>query len=207
MSIDQPITTTEDASETYESASEPKDEGRPSPNVVIFRHPFDETPRILLLLLFYAAAIYISVAFPVTVQRVPLGSIFGKEMSIGIPLAAIVPIMMMGGIVHSLYDVRYVLTPDYVMEIEGLLSFNEKSVRLHYIHIRGMEIERNIFQKMFNIGNLKLGSAIAQGDSDVVLRGVYDPRRYKDIINERIMERMSADGAHENNSIFEPGGE
>lgn len=200
------MTTTEEPSETHSSASE-ETEARPSPNVVIFRHPLDETPRILLLLLFYAAAIYISIAFPVTVQRIPLGVIFGKELSIGLPLAAIVPIVMMGSIVHSLYDVRYVLTPDYVMEIEGLLSFNERSVRLHYIHIRGMEIERNIFQKMFNIGNLKLGSAIAQGDSDVVLRGVFDPRRYKDIINERIMERMSAEGGHENNSIFEPGGE
>lgn len=178
-----------------------------SENIVVNRHYLDELPRIVLLILLYILAIYVSIKVPVTVQYIPLGSLFGKQFSIGLPLAGIVPLMLMANIAHSLMNYRYVLTPDYVMEIEGLLDFREKSQRLHYIHIRGMEIEKSVFQKMFNLGDLKLGSPVAQADAEIVLRGIRDPRRFKDIINQRIIEQSGTHESHDNNSIFVPGDE
>ena len=160
---------------------------RESDNIVIYRSPLNEIPRGIVLLALYVATIYVSWTYPESIQYVSLGELFGRELSMGLPLFGIVPLVFMGAISHSLLNFRYVLTPDYVMEIEGLLDLREKSVRLHYIHIRGMEIDRSVLQKLLNIGDLRLGSAVAHGDSEIVMKGIYNPRHYKDIINQRIM--------------------
>jgi uncharacterized membrane protein YdbT with pleckstrin-like domain len=157
--------------------------------VIIYRSPLAEAPRIFLLVVLYIATIYFTNKFPITVHQISIGSLFGYDITFGLPLLGLLPLMLMGNIVVRLMNYKYVLTPDYVLEIEGLMALVEKSVRLHYIHLRGIEIERSVLQKLFNLGDLRLGSAIAQGDAEIVMKGIYNPRRVKDIINERMIEQ------------------
>jgi uncharacterized membrane protein YdbT with pleckstrin-like domain len=74
----------------------------------------------------------------------------------------------------------------YISRYSGLLSTNLRTSRLLYKHVRGVEIEQSIFGRIFNIGDLHVGSDNSRTTAEIVISGVRHPERIKDIILKRV---------------------
>lgn len=172
---------------------------RVSENIVIKRSPRDELGKITIWIVLLWYAIYGTLNLPWSIQKVFLGTIAGYQVAFYLPFFLLFPLVFGIYILHRLYNYLYVLTPDYVLEVSGRISFNLKSQRIRYAHIRGVNVEQNIFQRIFNVGDIRLASAMQQRDSDVLMEGVANPNLYKDIINQRIHEAINNGGASSSN--------
>jgi|GEM_PF-1278753 len=161
-------------------------------NIVINRSPLSEGPKIVLFVVTLVLAVYLSINFPWTAQRIPLGEFFGWNLGFDLPLFGIIPFVLLGVIAHNLLNYRYVLTPEYVLEIEGLLAFSSHTARVHYIHIRGIEIDKTFYQRLVGIGKVSLvsmGSLTSDSEAEICMKGVANPGKIKDMIEARTKEK------------------
>ena len=156
---------------------------------------------LLAVLVTTVMAIYLAVSFDWGSQTLTLGQVLKHELRITLPLFGIVPLVLLGTLSHRLLDRRYLLCNDYILEVEGLLAWKLRTVRLRYLHIRGLEVDRTILQHLFNVGDLRVGGEISPEDTDIVMTGIYKPERYKDIIKERINQKVTALGLSENRRL------
>ncbi|MCB0319227.1 MAG: PH domain-containing protein, partial [Bdellovibrionales bacterium] len=60
-----------------------------------------------------------------------------------------------------------------------------------YEHIRGVELDRTLYQRMFNLGDIKIGSSM-KNEIEVLIRGIYKPDYYKRIIEYRLRLHMES---------------
>ena len=159
--------------------------------LVIYRSHRSELMSILLFLVLFAASIYASMVFPWATQRIPLGSMFGAELYLPLPLFAIIPLALLGRILHGLYNYRYILCDEYVLEVKGLLSLRRRSIRLNYVHIRGVQIDESLLQQFLGIGDLQiLGITGEHGEPRIEMKGVANPRALKDLIQQNIQRSV-----------------
>jgi len=158
-------------------------------NEVFARCARDELHLILFFLGAVAIMVWLTRELPWSLQTVDLGEIIGWDIQVGIPLFALLPIMIGLVIMRRLYDRRYILTPEYVLQVEGLTSLRRRSLRLHYQHIRGVEIDVSFLDMILGSGDVLLFSDVAQQNAQIALLGVSHPRAVKDRIEARIRER------------------
>lgn len=76
----------------------------------------------------------------------------------------------------------------YVSRYAGILGTNLRTSRLLYHHVRGVEIEQSILGRIFNLGDIHVGSDNSRSTAEIVIRGVYNPERIKDILLARVDE-------------------
>lgn len=152
--------------------------------ITLRRSPLAELPRISLLLVLIVAGTLLSVIYPVTIQTVviPLGS---YEFAIVLPLIGLPLLLLAAYIIHRLWDTKYVIGADYVRSIKGLLSLSKEDMRIEYSTVRGIEIVRPLWQRILNVGTLKIGSAM-RVEVEVLIEGIFNPSRYRDIILSRM---------------------
>jgi hypothetical protein len=81
----------------------------------------------------------------------------------------------------------------YVSRYSGILGTNLRTSRLLYKHVRGVEIEQSILGRIFNLGDIHVGSDNSRSTAEIVIRGVYNPERIKDILLERVAATMQAE--------------
>lgn len=74
----------------------------------------------------------------------------------------------------------------YVSRYAGILSTNLRTSRLLYKHVRGVEIEQSILGRILNIGDIHVGSDNSRSTAEIVLRGVRNPERIKDMLLQRV---------------------
>lgn len=160
--------------------------------VVIYRSHLNEWINILLVCLLSLCAGILTNKLEWSLQWISLGSLFGTNLTFPLPLFAIVPLALLGVIIHNVYNYRYILCDDYVLSVKGLWDFNRSSVRINYVHVRGVEIDEGLIQQVFGLGDLRiLGTAGTESDHAVVMQGVRNPRKIKDLIQERINAKLS----------------
>lgn len=147
---------------------------------------------IFLIALSVPLSIYLSVRFPWAMQ--PL--IRSEFVTIKLPFFAIVPLVIVAKLMHSSRDLKMVFTDDYVLFITGLMSWREKSIRLHYFNIKEIGIDETLYQKLFGLGDLIITAVATQIESAIRMPGVRNARMIKDFINQRmdaqIHERQNA---------------
>lgn len=88
----------------------------------------------------------------------------------------------------------------YVSRYNGILSTNLRTSRLLYQHVRGVEIEQSILGRLFNLGDIHVGSDNLRSSAEIVIRGVRCPEAIKDELLRRVeeaqrLERITAEGA------------
>ena len=74
----------------------------------------------------------------------------------------------------------------YVSRYTGILGNNLRTSRLLYHHIRGVEIEQSIIDRMLDLGDIHVSSDNSRASAEIVIRGVRRPERIKDILLERV---------------------
>lgn len=74
----------------------------------------------------------------------------------------------------------------YVSRYTGILGNNLRTSRLLYHHIRGVDIEQTILNRLLDIGDIHVASDNSRASAEIVIRGVRRPERVKDILLERV---------------------
>ncbi|MCB9030143.1 MAG: PH domain-containing protein [Deltaproteobacteria bacterium] len=161
---------------------------KPTPKfktVNVYRSPLAELPGIVIFFGLFISMFYFNREYPDTIQHIPLQLGDMLYFDISLPLFGILPILSFAYVAHRLLDDKYVIDQDSLREISGLLSFNKKDMRIQFENIRGIEIDRNLYERLVNVGDLKVGSAMHEG-IEAHLAGIRNPSKYRDIILERM---------------------
>ena len=87
-------------------------------------------------------------------------------------------------LIHRLYDSKYLIGKDYIRALHGLLSFRKQDIRLEYMDIRGIEINRGLYGRVVNTGIITIGTAMMEKE-EMNITDIYNPSFYRDIILKR----------------------
>lgn len=74
----------------------------------------------------------------------------------------------------------------YVSRYTGILGNSLRTSRLLYQHVRGVEIEQSILDRLLDLGDIHVSSDNSRASAEIVIRGVCRPERIKDILLERV---------------------
>ncbi len=165
-------------------------------NIVIFRSARSQLISILCLIALIAYAVYATHRYDWAVQDITFGSPDGRQIHFPLPLFGLLPLALAAKILHSLLNFRYILCDTYVLEVQGLWALRRKSIRLNYVHIRGVEISESIVQQLLGIGDIEILSDISivgasgiAAEHTILMRGVARPREIKDTIQSHIQSQ------------------
>jgi len=98
------------------------------------------------------------------------------------PALYLLPLVVLARAAFSVYNERFVITPEYVIHVTGRLAWRGRSSRLAYGSIQEIEIEETIAQRVFAVGDIKLIPMAGSEVSSIKLCGVRSPRAVKDLI-------------------------
>lgn len=152
--------------------------------IVLYRHHLQELPIAILVVLLAFAAYPLSVYVPISIQHVSVLS-----LRIPIPLFGLMPLVGIAYIFNRLWNCRYEIHDGYVMAEEGRMSFTLSDIRIDYENVRGIEIDRSIYQRVMRLGDLKVGSSMS-ADVELVMHGILHPEQYREIIEDRIRKHF-----------------
>lgn len=148
-----------------------------------------EAANIFLCIILLIGGLRSSMYFSFGVQWLDLGII-----GIPIPLFFLPALTLAAYVLHSIYDTKYFVERDCIRAEHGLASFQSIETRIDYVHVRGAEVHQNILDRMFDVGTLKVGSAM-QATAEVVFSGIRHPEKWeKHILDQaRGIQRRDAD--------------
>ena len=152
-----------------------------SGKIVLTQNFLNQLPMLVALAFSFPAAIWLSIAYPWSVEHLEI-PLF--NFAFPLPLFAIIPLLLLGALFHALYNVRLILCPEYLIYVEGALNWKEKSIRVEYEHIREIEIDQTIYQRIVNVGDILVTVVATSIESSLIVPGVHDPRAVKDLIRE-----------------------
>ena len=164
-----------------------KTEVQESP-IVFYRSPLAILPAVFLFIICVVIGLYFTVKYPGSIQFVSVGELWGVNLTVGIPLFGIVPLVLIVYVFHYLYDCRYTIGVNSVRSVRGILSIEKSDVRVDYDDMRGIELERGLYGRIFNVGTILVGSSMHSG-REIVMDGVRDPSFYRDLILEHRRKR------------------
>ena len=170
--------------------------------IVLAPTVLSEAPRLLLFGILFIGGVVCTVMFPMTVFK---ASDPALPFSLSFPLCLLPAVFFAVKILYDLCNERYTIGKDYVRTVCGLLSLYKSDIRVKCHDIRGVDIERSIFGRILNTGDILIGSAL---NADMVfrMRGLSNPSLYRDIILERAeheLERISHEGtAHSGDNRY-----
>jgi hypothetical protein len=163
-------------------------------NIIICRSMLDLWIPVCIFLLLVLVMVFGTWLYPESVQKISFGEVLGYKVTVAIPFFGLFPFALLGVIFHKVYDEKYVLTPDYILEVQGLCALKFHSARLRYIHIKDVELDQKLHQRFFDIGDLILATSITSGDSNIHMRGIANPRAVKEIIQARTKKALDGKG-------------
>ncbi|MCB0325882.1 MAG: hypothetical protein KDD69_20025 [Bdellovibrionales bacterium] len=138
---------------------------------------------VLLAVLIFGTAllIYLTADYPeMFVQRIEFG-----ELVLPLPLFPIYALALLALLLHRLLNECFVLAPDYLLYIEGRLSWRRRTIRLYYQDIREIEIDQTLAQRVVNTGNVTVTPLAVGVERTLVVDGVKNPRLLKDLLLAR----------------------
>ena len=101
-------------------------------------------------------------------------------------LSLLPALICLGAIGYRVMNSRVVLSPNYLLFIEGILAWRQRSIRLDYTRVQEIELRETILQRMLGIGDVVATPISTSMEEMIALNGVLHPRLYKDLIRERI---------------------
>lgn len=164
--------------------------------VVFYRSILSEIPMICVFCCLSLIAWRLTLDYPGSVRFENIFDLF----VVPVPLFALPPFVLLAFILHRVGDNRYEIWEDHVRAVTGILSLEKDDTRIEYVNIRGIEIKRNFYGRIFNIGDVIIVSSAISG-VEVVIDNVRDPSKYRDIILKEMHEAgVYPSGHHEKHS-------
>ena len=155
-------------------------------NIVVYRSPLGEWRKMLLFVASCILVNMLSVTFPSTLWTISLVDLGEFKIGFMVPVLGVFPLVILVGMLHQLYDVRYVIGLDSVMKVTGVLSFTTRTSKIFFQNVRGTESEQGPVERFFGVGDLKI-SAIASDSGDIDMKGVRNPLQYKGVLERRML--------------------
>jgi uncharacterized membrane protein YdbT with pleckstrin-like domain len=155
---------------------------RDGQNVIIRQSWFNQLGAILLTLITLALTSYLTIIFP-EYTTLPL------EIGWSLPLLNFIPLAILLRSVFHIHNERFVVTPEYLIDVEGRLAWRERSTRVEYQRIQEIKIEETIVQRIFGLGDVTVVPLAGSDGEPICLRGVTHPRLVKDLIRQRKRDR------------------
>lgn len=150
-------------------------------NVILSQSWMNQLGMIFLALLLVAAVFYLNREFS-EYTAIPIKTESGTFL---IPFLFILPLVLFGKASFSIYNERFVLAPEYMIDVTGRLSWRERSVRLEYGRIQEIEIGQTIVQRILGLGDVIIIPVAGMTQTTINMHGVRHPRVVKDLIRER----------------------
>ncbi len=137
---------------------------------------------ISLFLILCILTVVVSRYVPALVVAGSLFSIGNTTLYLYLPILTLIPGAVLGKILINMYDAKYIIDDHGVEAQIGLVSFNLRQPKLRWEDIRGVEPNQTIWERLFGIGSVLIGSAMTQ-DVEVVMAGVANPRAIQLLIS------------------------
>jgi membrane protein YdbS with pleckstrin-like domain len=150
---------------------------RDGDNIIIRQSWLNQCGMILLILMTLAGTSYVSLLYP---EYTTIDSNIG----VSIPLLNLIPLTMVLRCAFTIYNERFVITPEYLIDVEGRLAWRERSTRIEYHRVQEIKIEETILQRLFNLGDVTVVPLAGTEGIPICLRGVSHPRTVKDLIRQ-----------------------
>jgi uncharacterized membrane protein YdbT with pleckstrin-like domain len=135
------------------------------------RSPYSILPKVLLFLLTSVIVFLANAKF----YR------YNSSSSYLLRTIVIFPIFIFLDIVRTLYDDLYVISIDQIERKQGRISFKFINPSVNYQDIRGVTVEQTFFGRIFNYGNVLLGTA-GQDEEELIIEGVDEPHKLAELI-------------------------
>lgn len=84
--------------------------------------------------------------------------------------------------VYGRYAYRFTAKPELLESCFGI--FARKSVRAEYAHIRSIDVDQGIIDRILNVGTVEVSTA-ATADAEVIFQGISDPMAMQEEISRR----------------------
>lgn len=149
------------------------------------------------------AAIGLSQMFP---GSIIVGELFSLSLStivLKLPLFAILPAGIWFHLVFKLYNVRYSADARGLEAILGILSLNQRIVRVRYEDIRSIETDQTLVERFLDVGDVEVGTAATAG-IELTLQGVSAPKEVQEMLQaerdkrQRLSQRNTASAVSAN---------
>lgn len=153
--------------------------------------------NLVILFLLYILTVVVSRYIPATVVAGSLFSIAGTTFYLYLPILTLLPGAMLGKILINMYDAKYIIDEQGVEAQIGLVSMNLRQPKLRWEDIRGVEPNQTIWERLFGIGSVLIGSAMTQ-DVEIVMSGVANPRAIQLLIGgerDRKLRELKGEGS------------
>ncbi len=135
-------------------------------------------------------AIWVSKTIPEwTIIVGELFSTSSTRYNLHLPILVLVPGFFLSKILIHIYNSVYIIDESGIEAQVGLVSFNLRQPRLRWEDIRGIEPSQNIWERLVNIGTVKIGSAMTQ-EAEIVMEGIANPRAVQLLVNSERAKRL-----------------
>lgn len=121
--------------------------------------------------------------FAIALVAVVLINLFFAGYSSRLRWLSVIPLGLLLNIFRIYYNDIVHLDRQKITQFYGRLSLNYEIPSIKYIDIRAINVEQDIIGRIFDYGNVELGTAGAQG-YELTIHGVRAPKELADLINE-----------------------
>lgn len=125
---------------------------------------------LLFLTLFAENLIYLS-------QAAWLAPLLELNLSIWLPL------LVLAETARRYYNDLYIICDDHILRKQGRLSLKYSVPLVKYIDIRGIRVNQSILGRIFNYGDVLVGTA-AQDDSEIILAAIDSPEELAQVLED-----------------------
>lgn len=94
-------------------------------------------------------------------------------------------------IIHAIYNYKYVLSDDFILAMEGILSLQLLQTKVRYEDIKFVEVDKSILGRILDYGNVYIASA-ATSDIEITLRNISSPFLFKEFIMGQVESKRQA---------------
>jgi len=126
-------------------------------------------------------AVGLSKLFPGTIlvgELLPMGlSIFYLKL----PLCWLIPAICWIHLVFRVYNVQYSADTRGIQAVVGILSLNQRIIRVRYEDVRSIETDQTVVERMLDVGDVEIGTAGTAG-VELTLAGVGAPKEVQEMI-------------------------
>lgn len=98
-------------------------------------------------------------------------------------LSILLPLLVLGETARRYYNDLYIICDDHILRKQGRLSLRYSVPLVKYIDIRGIRVNQSILGRIFNYGDVLVGTA-AQDESEIILAAVDSPEELAQVLED-----------------------
>lgn len=150
-----------------------------------------EISGVITYLLLCVGSIAVSHFVPGSVIHGELFSWGSSRVVLSLPLAWLAPLSVLFYLLFRMYNVRFTVDHRGVEAILGVLSLNQRIIRIRYEDIRSIETEQTLIERALDVGDVEIGTA-ATAEIELALCGVGAPREIQEMLQAERDKRQRA---------------